>query len=133
MPEALTVYLHFPCFDGVVSAVLACEYTARKYGQKSGQIVPVNYFTRATWVSHPLAKPAAVVDFLYHPDADFWADHHQTTFLTPELEARFQRSDSSNQLYDVVSSPGGEVIGKKTSLLPREPRFREMVEWAHRI
>jgi hypothetical protein len=133
MPEALTVYLHFPCFDGVVSAVLACEYMERKYGQKTGQIVPVNYSSRATWVSHPLAKPAAVVDFLYHPDADFWADHHQTTFLTPELEARFQRSDSSNQLYDAGASSCAEVIWRKSYRLLREPRFREMVEWAHRI
>jgi hypothetical protein len=43
MSEALTVYLHFPCFDGVVSAALVCEYMERKYGQKTGKIVPVNY------------------------------------------------------------------------------------------
>ncbi|MGA2349962.1 MAG: hypothetical protein ABSF70_05965 [Terracidiphilus sp.] len=133
MSEALTVYLHFPCFDGVVSAALVCEYMERKYGQKTGKIVPVNYSSRATWASHPLAKPAAVVDFLYHPDADFWADHHQTTFLTPELEAQFRHTDSSTQLYNAGASSCAEVIWRRSYRLLREPRFREMVEWAHRI
>ena len=64
MPEDLTVYLHFPCFDGVISAVLACEYLERKHGWKTEQIVPVNYSGREKWASQPLAKPAAVVDFL---------------------------------------------------------------------
>ena len=133
MAETLTVYLHFPCFDGVISAVLACEYLERKQGWKTGDIAPVNYSGRETWTSQPLAKPAAVVDFLYHPDADFWADHHQTTFLTPELEAHCRRMDSANLLYDAGASSCAEVIWRKSFRLLREPRFREMVEWARRI
>ncbi len=133
MPDALTLYLHFPCFDGVISAVLASVYLERKYGWKTGQIVPVNYSRRETWASQPLARPAAVVDFLYHPDADFWADHHQTTFLTAELEAHSRRADSSNLLYDAGASSCAEVVWRKSSRLLREPRFREMVEWARRI
>ena len=133
MPEDLTVYLHFPCFDGVISAVLACEYLERKHGWKTGQIVPVNYSGREKWASQPLAKPAAVVDFLYHLDADFWADHHQTTFLTPELEADAKRRGSDNLLYDASAFSCAEVIWRKSYRFLREPRFREMVEWARRI
>jgi len=133
MPEDLTVYLHFPCFDGVISAVLACEYLERKHGWKTGQIVPVNYSERETWTTRPLDKPAAVVDFLYHPDADFWADHHQTTFLTPELEAHARRRGFDNLLYDASASSCAEVIWRKSYRFLREPRFREMVEWARRI
>jgi hypothetical protein len=133
MPEALTVYLHFPCFDGVISAVLACEYLERKHGWKTSEIVPVNYSGRETWIARQLAKPAAVVDFLYHPDADFWADHHQTTFLTPELEAHFSQESSANLLYDAGVASCAEVIWRKSARLLREPRFREMVEWARRI
>jgi hypothetical protein len=133
MPEALTVYLHFPCFDGVISAVLACEYLERKHGWRTGQIVPVNYSGREIWTARPLAKPAAVVDFLYHPDADFWADHHQTTFLTPELEAHSRRRSSASLLYDASAFSCAEVIWRKSYRFLREPRFREMVEWARRI
>jgi hypothetical protein len=133
MPDALTLYLHFPCFDGVISAVLASEYLQRKYGWKTETIVPVNYSERENWASQSLAKPAAVVDFPYHPDAEFWADHHQTTFLTPELETHFRSADSSNLLYDPAASSCAEVIWRKSSRLLRQPRFKEMVEWARRI
>jgi hypothetical protein len=133
MPDSLTVYLHFPCFDGVISAALASEYLDRKHGWKTGQIVPVNYSERADWTARSLAKPAAVVDFLFHPDADFWADHHQTTFLTPELEACFRRAESTNLLYDPGADSCAEVIWRKCYRLLREPRFKEMVTWAHRI
>jgi hypothetical protein len=133
MPEALTVYLHFPCFDGVISAVLACEYLERKRGWKTETIVPVDYSLQSSWPAKTLSRPAAIVDFLYHPDADFWADHHQTTFLTPELEARYRRADSGNLLYDASASSCAEVVWRKSYRLLREPRFREMVEWARRI
>ena len=129
----LTVYVHFPCFDGVVSAVLASEYLKRKQGLEIGQIIPVTYPVRETWLSRSLAKPAAVVDFHYHPDADFWADHHQTTFLTPALETQFHRRDSPNLLFDPHASSCAEVIWRRSYRTLREPRFREMVEWARRI
>jgi hypothetical protein len=133
MPETLTVYLHFPCFDGVVSAVLACEYLERKHGWKTGQIVPVNYSERESWAARPLAKPAAVVDFLYHPEADFWADHHQTAFLTPALEEHARQRGFASLLYDASAFSCAEVIWRKSYRSLRQPRFREMVEWARRI
>lgn len=133
MPEPLTVYLHFPCFDGVISAVLACEYLERKRGWVTREIAPVNYSARATWLATPLAKRAVVVDFLFHPDADFWADHHQTTFLTPELEARFHRASSPDLMYDAGASSCAEVIWSRAYRTLREPRFKDMVVWARRI
>ncbi len=133
MAEPLTVYLHFPCFDGVISAVLAAEYLERKHGLAVGDVVPVNYSERLTWLARPLAKPAAVVDFHYHPDAQFWADHHQTTFLTPAVETQFRERDSANFLYDPEAPCCAEVIWRKSYRVLREPRFREMMEWARRI
>ncbi len=133
MADALTLYLHFPCFDGVVSAVLAAEYMERQFGWKTAKIVPINYSGREAWAAQEIARPAAVVDFLYHPDADFWADHHQTTFLTPELEANFRRSGSPSLLYDAKASSCAEVIWRKFPRHLREPRLKEMVDWARRI
>jgi hypothetical protein len=133
MPDALTVYLHFPCFDGIISAVLASEFLERKHGWKTEQIIPVNYSERGSWATRPLSKPAAVVDFLFHPDADFWADHHPTTFLSPELEAQYRGINSPSLLYDATASSCAEVIWRKSYRVLREPRFREMVEWARRI
>src|ERR1039457_1331230 len=120
MPDPLTVYLHFPCFDGIISAVLASEYLERKHGWRTKKIVPVNYSMRESWASQSLAKPAAVVDFLFHPDSDFWADHHQTTFLTPELEAQFRGQASSNLIYDADASSCAELIWRRSSRLLRD-------------
>ena len=76
-----TLYFHSACFDGLVSAVLAWVFLETKDWRFQG-FIPVNYDVRTMWLSDPLKTPAAIVDFLYHPDADFWADHHPTTFLT---------------------------------------------------
>ena len=71
MPNG-TLYFHSACFDGLVSAVLAWVFLETKDWQFQG-FIPVNYDVRTMWLSDPLKTPAAVVDFLYHPDADFWA------------------------------------------------------------
>jgi hypothetical protein len=34
---------------------------------------------RRTWQDERLERPAAVVDFRYHPDADWWFDHHRSS------------------------------------------------------
>jgi hypothetical protein len=133
MPNELTVYLHFPCFDGVVSAVLASEYLKQKKGWDTREVVPCGYSDRSTWVSCPLARPAAVVDFLYHPDADFWADHHETTFLTPESQAHFDKRQPGHLFFDPSALSCASVIWRNTYQSIRRPRFREMVSWANRI
>jgi len=129
----LTVYLHFPCFDGLVSAVLSSEYLRRKRGWNLGALVPVGYAERDTWASRRLQKPAAVVDYLYHADADFWADHHQTTFLTPESKVHFKNRKSAQLFYDPSALSCASVIWRNTYHSIRNPRFRDMVKWADRI
>jgi hypothetical protein len=133
MTEALTVYLHFPCFDGVTSAALACEYLERKFGWKTATLVPVDYSRRATWLETPLPSPAAVVDFLYHPDSCFWADHHPTTFMNPNHGTALHNGGSCVRLYDPNAGSCAEVIWRSAHHSLRESRFKEMVEWAHRI
>ena len=133
MANDLTIYLHFPCFDGVISAVLASEYLAHKRGWSTTDVVPLGYEERETWVSRPLSKPAAVVDYLYHPDADLWADHHETTFATPELKAQWQHQPSALSFYDPKALSCAAVIWRNTYQSLRQPRFREMVHWANRI
>jgi len=133
MAKSITLYLHFPCFDGVISAVLAGEYLNRKLGWETHDIVPVNYDMQASWAKSALSDPAVVVDFLYHPGAVFWADHHQTSFLSDALRADFEQRNSPDLLYDAAASSCAEVIWRKVYRQLGEPRFREMVEWARRI
>ena len=133
MAESIALYLHFPCFDGVVSAALASEYLERKRGWKTAEIVPVNYDLQTTWAKSKLLPNAAVVDFLYHPKAVFWADHHQTTFTSEALKKEFEERKSPDQLYDPNAPSCAEVVWRRAYRLLREPHFRELVGWAHRI
>jgi hypothetical protein len=61
------LYFHAPCFDGIVSAVLLHDILSR-HERHNIALHPVNYHLNATWVANALNRPAAVVDFLYHPD-----------------------------------------------------------------
>lgn len=133
MARGQTVYLHFPCFDGVVSAVLASEYLRHKRGWELKDVVPVSYSERDSWTSRSLERPATVVDFLYHPDAEFWADHHQTTFLTQDLKQHFQRRKAAQLFFDPAALSCASVIWRNTYQTIRNARFRDMVDWANRI
>jgi hypothetical protein len=133
MSDAITLYLHFPCFDGVVSAVLASEYLHRTRGWETREIVPVDYSRQATWAESELSEPAVIVDFLYHPRAAFWADHHQTSFTSDQLKADYAKRKSPDLLYDAEAGSCAEVLWRRVYRRLREPRFREMVDWARRI
>ena len=133
MAKPLTIYLHFPCFDGVISAVLAGEYSRQKLGWDAGELVPVDYDAKDTWIKRRLAKPAAVVDFLYHPDATLWADHHQTSFLSESLRDDYRKKASELLIYDAQSKSCSSLLWRKFGRVLREERLREMVQWADRI
>ena len=97
-----TVYFHYPCFDGLISAVIAAEFLESHEGWHITDFEPVDYTLRDAWLSTDLKRPAAVVDFLYHPQAEFWADHHQTSILTSAAKEDFnRRKHRSSVLFDV--------------------------------
>jgi len=93
------LYFHSPCFDGLVSAVLLHDYLGTR-GYERIELHPVNYHLSDSWASTRLEAPSAVVDFLYHPDAEIWFDHHATTFLSVALEEDYHRRQSPLVVFD---------------------------------
>ena len=93
------LYFHSPCFDGLISAVLLHDYLGTG-GYERVDLHPVNYHLNDTWASSRLELPAAVVDFLYHPDATIWFDHHATTFLSESFEEDYRRRRDSLVVFD---------------------------------
>src|ERR1700686_3869824 len=71
--KSSTLYFHYPCFDGLVSGVLACEFLEKRKDWNIGELHPVDYTMRDTWLASELRTPCAIVDFLYHSRAEFWA------------------------------------------------------------
>lgn len=93
------LYFHAPCFDGLISAVLLSDHL-RTIGHVGIELHPVNYDLNDSWQQIELERPAVIVDFMYHPDASIWFDHHATTFLTPEFERHYRERRDPKLVYD---------------------------------
>jgi hypothetical protein len=127
----LHLFFHSPCFDGAVSAALASDYFERVLGS-APTLTGVNYDLKDAWLSNDPIKPFAIVDFLYHPGAEFWADHHPTTFLTEDVRRDFEAKRSSNFLYDKSASSCAILLWKQWAhcLGDLKKHYEEIVYWA---
>jgi hypothetical protein len=98
------VFYHDRCFDGACSASLftrfhrECVKTADKYSyhglvHRAGALFDENAF---------VAGENAIVDFKYSasPKVMWWFDHHQSAFLTPEDQKKFEagQADGSERM-----------------------------------
>lgn len=128
------LFFHAPCFDGAVSCALAWSILAER-GWTVEDLVPINYGVRPTWLTDPLPQPMAIVDFLYHPNAVLWADHHQTTFLNKADQRNCRLFKRANLIYDPNASACAQLLWSRSGPVFRRVhnRFRTAVEWARRI
>jgi hypothetical protein len=135
MTKGACLYFHSPCFDGVSSAVLALDFLECAENWTFERLHPVNYDVRNHWPDQTFSKPFAVVDFLYHPDAGFWADHHQTTFLKDSLKRQFEESRNRYHIYSPKSGSCAKLLWQVFArrFKYRNQRFSELVEWADKI
>jgi len=85
--------------DGVASACLMSEVL--EAAGHEVHPVPIGYAARNAWLKDPGDGSFAVCDFLYHPRAVAWADHHPTAFERPADEAHWRgRVDTGWFWYD---------------------------------
>lgn len=129
------LYFHSPCFDGIVSAVLAWDFLESRHEWGPLILHSVNYDLRESWLTSSPQMPCAIVDFLYHPQAEFWCDHHLTTFLDEATRRDFERRASQKLVYD---DRAGSCAGLLWNHLAkafshRSDRYAELVRWADKI
>jgi hypothetical protein len=129
-----SLYFHSPCFDGIVSAVLAYDFLEARWGWSEISLNPVNYDARDRWLSRSLRRPFAIVDFLYHPDAHFWADHHSTAFLTEAAKRDFNDRREAMFFDERAPSCAGLLWRRfKADFGFDNSRYEELVQWADKI
>jgi len=91
----------------------------------------VNYDQRKNWESFEEGRRFAIVDFHFHPRAEYWFDHHPTTFLSEELRAAYKPSERWN--WDETSPSCPPLIlrhaGEHWDYTPPD-RFVEMARWS---
>jgi hypothetical protein len=129
-----TLSYHGRSFDGLTSAVLAADYLEGQEQWKIDRFIPVDYTVKKRWLNAPLPKNSAVVDFLFHPAARFWVDHHRTTVVTDDAEISYEigRSDPKRFfLYDRTAPAAARVLWDAIADRMSEPdRYAEMARWA---
>jgi hypothetical protein len=132
--ESASIYMHFPCFDGIVSGALAILFLGKLRGWRFDCINAVNYDLQGDWLNTHLPQHSCVVDFLYHPEAEVWCDHHVTTFLNPTLRADFAAREKTLQIYDQESRSSARLLWNRGSaVLGQAAHLEEMVDWADTI
>ena len=133
-PRTPALYFHAPCFDGVASAVVALDFVETRRGWRDVQLNPVNYDVRDSWLATPLQRPAAVVDFLFHPEAAFWVDHHASTFVDPRPRLASETGDAI-RVYDPQAPSCAhlmyDVLGRTYD--HKNLAYQPLVEWATKI
>lgn len=126
------VYYHGSCFDGLASAALATWLRERLAPQDPVlNWVPVSYVDRLSWLRPLSGAPAIVVDFLYHGQAEWWWDHHATTFVDSILEEHARRRASPFIRYAPEQPSAAVTILAATAGLVEWPaHLRELTTWA---
>lgn len=130
-----TLYIHYPCFDGIISGLLAWDFLENHQHWTIQEVCPVNYDLRDKWLATLLSPRSAIVDFLYHPQAVFWADHHLTSFGNDAARNDFEtRKPGLPLLYDDRSGSTALLLWNNLAYALRHAEhYREMVVWAEKI
>ena len=135
----LRILYHGNCFDGVSSAAVFSKFYLAKINpdtdifytptmHKAG-----NAFDREQFDG----EENAIVDFKYCPDErlDWWFDHHQSAFLSPEDEKHFRADSSGKKFLDTTSKSCAEFIARiaKENFGYEDGSLSELIRWAHII
>lgn len=132
------VFFHDNCFDGLASAATFTRFYTERVNPKAtftyqglshrpGSAYPPEVFTDADL--------HVGVDFRYSRKLDWWFDHHQSAFETPEDEEHFKKAKNPQHFLDASAKSCTRYI----ALVAKE-RFgfdpaplSELVHWAEII
>ncbi|HEX6893683.1 MAG TPA: phosphoesterase [Bryobacteraceae bacterium] len=130
------ILYHDHCFDGAASAAFFSRFYEAKFApgaqfeftgmaHKASQLFEDDLFD---------GDVNAIVDFKYSPNPrlDWWFDHHQSAFLTPEDAAHFQRELSKHKFIDPSFSSCTMFISQvaRDKFGFDAPDLGELVQWA---
>ena len=112
--------------DGVVAAAILLGDS-----EAEAKLTPVDYHMKLTWKDFKIEKPGAVVDFLFHPDAEIWIDHHPSPFLYSDWEKQFLELENPNHVWDSNAKSCPELILETFDLSATvKAHFEGYIEWS---
>lgn len=124
------IYFHGGCFDGAASAAVLLYFLRKRgdgYRNYKPQLYPVN---EKKWRAMKLRYPSIIVDYLYHPRAAIWFDHHPTTFIDKRWEKNF-RPDEWHCIVAPYPSSTGLLVRHLQKHFGFKPpaHLRELAYW----
>jgi len=126
----MRIYYHRD-FDGMASAAILAEALEASRDEQDVDWSGVNFDRTLDWEQFAMGQRFAVVDFHFHPRAEYWFDHHPTTFLSPEDEAKYQEDDK--RCFDPTAPSCPPIIlrhaRERWGWQPPE-RFDELARWS---
>ena len=128
---------HHNDFDGIASAAIFAKYLSitQDIGLDDIQFNSLDYKIKSTWGNVKLERPCAVLDFLYHHDADWWFDHHISTFLNETSSLNpYSRSRQKYWNTSFLSCPSLIVshlytYNRKLSIYLKR-NYNELIKWS---
>jgi len=126
-----SIYFHKD-FDGICSASIflaICE-SFELVGIENLKLCPVDYNIKEQWLSTKLGAQCAVLDFLYHPEATWWFDHHVSTFIKSDMRKKFKESLTKAWNPDYPSCPSliREHFISYYPLFSRTDKFQSLMD-----
>ena len=128
-PHPLTIHYHRD-FDGMVAAAVLVHILRESFDENL-RWSSLNYDQRKDWDNFQRGRRFGIVDFHFHPKAEYWFDHHPTTFLSPELREAYRPSDRWE--WDAASPSCPPIIlrhAKEHWGFEAPARFEEMARWS---
>jgi len=119
-------------FDGVASGAVMLNFLNSR-GDDIVSFTPVDYFPllKKSWAGFKFKEPFIIVDFLYHPKASWWFDHHRTSFINNRWRKEF-RSDE-NHAFDPTAKSTCSLMAEhlRTEFGYSPPKFIvDLAKWA---
>ncbi len=121
--------------DGITSSAIMLNFL-RGRGDEIIDFNPIEYRAnlKAEWASYKFGKPFILLDFMFHPEADWWIDHHQTAFIDPDWENNFKNDNQHHYDPEFGSCAGLLLKFLRTHHSYHAPKFIEKVaEVGHKV
>ncbi len=119
-------------FDGTASGAVMLNFLHSR-GDDIISYNPINFTPnlKKNWADYKFKEPFILVDFLYHPRATWWFDHHLTSFINDGWRRRFE--GDKNHAFDPAKKSACDLIAEhlKKEFGYKPPRFiLDLIKWA---
>ena len=128
---------HHNDFDGIASAAIFSKFISNEFGIDFNEITfkSVDYNIKNEWPDYELNNPCAILDFLYHPESDWWFDHHSEPFLTKAVTKLPYKKNSKHYWSNKFLSCPSLLLShlyryyRKQSILLKK-QYKDLIIWS---